>query len=129
MAKWTFEPGHTAAEFVARHMMVTLVRGSIQDVHGTLQYDADNPTGTSVSVEMDASKLWSGDEDHDGHLKAADFLDVENHPTITFTGDQVEVLGANDFIVTGDLTIRSDASGASPCALSGGVGYALVGRR
>ena len=48
MAKWTFEPGHTAAEFVARHMMVTFVRGSIQDAHGTLQYDADNPTGTSV---------------------------------------------------------------------------------
>ena len=55
---------------------------------------------------MDASKLRSGDKDRDGHLKAADFLDVENHPTITFTGDQVEVLGANDFIVTGDLTIR-----------------------
>ena len=50
---------------------------------------------------MDASKLWSGDEDRGGQLKAADFLDVENHPTITFTGDQVEVLGANDFIVTG----------------------------
>ena len=68
-------------------MMVTLVRGNIQDVHETLQYDADNPTGTSVSVEMDASKLWSGDEDRGGQLKAADFLDVENHPTITFTGD------------------------------------------
>ncbi|SVB19457.1 uncharacterized protein METZ01_LOCUS172311, partial [marine metagenome] len=48
-------------------MMVTLVRGNIHDVHETLQYDADNPTGTSVFVEMDASKLWSGDEDRDGH--------------------------------------------------------------
>ncbi len=106
MAKWTFEPGHTAAEFRVRHMMVTEVRGAFKDVHGTLEFDPDDPASSSVDVTIDAGGLWSGEEDRDAHLRSADFLDVENHPKITFKGDQVEVLSANDFEVTGDLTIR-----------------------
>lgn len=106
MAKWTFEPGHTSAEFRARHMMVTWVRGAFKDVHGKLEFDPANPRDASVEVTIDATKLWSGDPDRDKHLKAADFLDVENHPTITFVGSEVEVLGANELKVTGELTLR-----------------------
>lgn len=106
MAKWVFEPGHTAAEFRSRHMMVTWVRGSFRDIHGSLDFDPDNPRTASVEVTIDASTLVSGEVDRDAHLRSPDFLDVENHPTITFRGDQVEVAGANDYVVTGDLTIR-----------------------
>lgn len=106
MAKWTFEPGHTAAEFCARHMMVTLVRGHFKDIHGTLTFDPDNPHNSSVEVTIDAKGIWSGESERDDHLRSADFLDVENHPEITFKGDQIEVLGAHDYTVNGDLTIR-----------------------
>ena len=106
MAKWTLEPGHTAAEFRVRHMMVTYVRGAFKNVHGTLTFDPANPRDASVEVTIDAKGIWSGEPDRDTHLRHADFLDVENHSQITFTGNQVELLGDHDYTVTGDLTIR-----------------------
>jgi len=106
MAKWIFEPGHTAAEFRARHMMVTFVRGHFKNVHGTLEFDLNNPRNSSVEVQIEANGIWTGVKERDGHLRSADFLDVEQHPEITFTGNQVEVKGEHDFAVTGNLTIR-----------------------
>ena len=106
MAKWSFEPGHTAAEFRARHMMVTYVRGHFKDVHGTLDFDPENPRNSSVEVKIDARNIWTGVKERDDHLRSADFLDVEHHPEITFKGNQVEVKGEHDYAVTGDLTIR-----------------------
>ena len=87
MAKWTLEPGHTAAEFSVRHMMVTWVRGALKNVHGEIEFDPEDPTRGSVEVEIDATGLWSGDPPRDDHLKSGDFLDVENHPKITILED------------------------------------------
>jgi polyisoprenoid-binding protein YceI len=106
MAKWTFEPGHTAAEFCVRHMMVTYVRGHFKNVHGTLEFDPENPRQASVELIIDARGIWTGEPDRDNHLKSADFLDVEHYPEITFAGREVEVRGSHDYTLTGDLTIR-----------------------
>jgi len=106
MARWTFEPGHTAAEFRVRHMMVTWVRGHFKDIHGTLEFDPSKPQASSVEATIDASGLWSGEPARDAHLKSADFLDVEHHPTIRFVGRGVELVGDHDARLTGDLTIR-----------------------
>jgi len=106
MAKWTFEPGHTAAEFRARHMMVSYVRGHFKNVHGRLGFDPANPQDSEVEATIDARGIWTGEVNRDAHLRSADFLDVDNHPEITFKGDQVEVLGDHDYNVTGELTIR-----------------------
>lgn len=106
MAKWTFEPGHTAAAFSARHMMVTHVRGHFKDVHGTLDFDAKDPVGSSVEVLIDARKIWTGEPARDEHLRSSDFLDVENFPEIIFRGNQLVVIGEVDYRVVGNLTIR-----------------------
>jgi polyisoprenoid-binding protein YceI len=106
MTKWTFEPGHTAAEFSARHMMVTFVRGHFKYVKGKLEYDPVDPRNSSVEAVIDVKKLSTGDADRDAHLLSADFLDAENYPEITFKGNQVELNGSNDGKVTGDLTLR-----------------------
>ena len=106
MAEWIFEPGHTAAEFRARHMMVTYVRGHFKNVHGTLKFDPENPKNSSVEVQLDTRGIWTGVKERDDHLRSADFLDVDNYPTITFAGNQVELKGEHDYLVTGDLTIR-----------------------
>jgi polyisoprenoid-binding protein YceI len=113
MARWTFEPGHTAAEFRARHMMVTNVRGAFKNVHGTLEFDPDSPRLSSVQATIDATGIWTGQPQRDAHLRSADFLDVENFPQITFKGDQVEVSGDHDYVVTGELTIRGVTRPAS----------------
>ena len=106
MAKWFFEPGHTSAEFCARHMMVTYVRGHFKNIKGNLVFDPTDPTNAFVEVTIDAAGIWTGEPDRDAHLRSADFLDVANHPIITFKGNQVEIIGENDATITGDLTIR-----------------------
>ena len=106
MSRWFFEPGHTAAEFRARHMMVTWVRGHFKDVHGTLAFDPESPTTASVEVTIDARKIWTGEPERDKHLMSADFLDVEKYPTITFKGNRVELCGADEAKLHGELTIR-----------------------
>ncbi len=106
MARWFLEPGHTSAEFCARHMMVTYVRGHFKNVRGTLVFDEKDPASASVEATIDARGLWTGEPDRDAHLRSADFLDVERHPEIRFRGGVTRRLGALDFTVTGDLTIR-----------------------
>ena len=106
MAQWFFEPGHTAAEFCARHMMVCYVRGHFKNIHGKLNFDPNKPLDTQVEARIDAKELWTGEPARDAHLRSADFLDVEHHPEITFTGKQVEILGSNDYLLAGKLTIR-----------------------
>ena len=106
MASWTFEPGHTEAAFRARHMMVTWVRGLFKDVHGRIEWERDDPVGGTFEGEMDATRLWTGEEDRDAHLRSADFFDVENHPTIAFHGRIVERTGDTHFKAAAELTIR-----------------------
>lgn len=84
MAYWVFEPGHTAAEFRARHMMVCWVRGHFKNVRGSLEFDPDNPAGLAVEATIQTNQLWTGEPLRDDHLRSADFLDAERHPVITF---------------------------------------------
>jgi polyisoprenoid-binding protein YceI len=106
MATWIFEPGHTAAEFCVRHMMVTWVRGHFKNVHGSLEFDPDNPATLSLGATIAAPDLWTGEPQRDEHLRSGDFLDVASHPTITFQSTKAERVGASDYEVTGDLAIR-----------------------
>jgi len=106
MAKWFFEPGHTAAAFCARHMMVTYVRGHFKNVHGTLDFDPAQPLSATLEAVIDARNLHTGEPDRDAHLRSADFLDVERFPEIRYRGKVSGRTGAQDFIVDGELTLR-----------------------
>jgi polyisoprenoid-binding protein YceI len=106
MPTWIFEPGHTAAGFAVRHMMVCWVRGHFKDVHGSLQFDPDHPTSLAVEAVIQADKLWTGEPQRDTHLKSADFLDVAGQPTITFKSSGSVAVGTNDYQLSGALTIR-----------------------
>ena len=106
MARWSLEPGHTAAEFCVRHMMVTHVRGHLKNVRGRLDFDPKQPEASRVSATIDARGLWSGEPDRDAHLRSPDFLDVEHFPEITFTSSAVRVMSPNEALVSGALTVR-----------------------
>ena len=106
MAHWFLEPGHSAAEFAARHMMVTSVRGHFKDVHGHLELDLDSPIGASVEVTIDAKNVSTGEAARDAHLRSADFLDVEHHAAIRYQGNVTRIESAHEWTVDGDLTIR-----------------------
>lgn len=106
MAKWIFEPGHTAAHFRARHMMITWVRGHFGDVHGSIEFDPGEPAKGSVEARIDASGICTGEAARDAHLRHADFLDVEKFPEITFKGETTDLTGDRDFTVRGELAIK-----------------------
>src|SRR5690554_5632751 len=80
---FVIDPSHSTVQFVARHMMVSKVRGTFEDYSGTIEI-AEDPLQSSVEVSIDVAGITTRDEGRDGHLKSADFFDVENHPTITF---------------------------------------------
>ena len=106
MATWIFEPGHTEAEFRARHMMVTWVRGLFKDIRGTVEFDRDRRMTTRFEGQIDAMRIWTGENDRDAHLRSADFFDVENRPAINFAGRFTERIGDSNFKGEADLTIR-----------------------
>ncbi|MGO4458908.1 YceI family protein [Streptomyces sp. M-16] len=106
MTKWFFESGHTAAEFRARHMMVTYVRGQLKNVHGLLEVDPDEPEKARVEATVDATEVYTGQPQRDAHLRSADFFDVEHHPTWTFVGSRIQSVSGTEFEVTGDPTVR-----------------------
>jgi polyisoprenoid-binding protein YceI len=108
MAKWVFEPGHTAAEFSVCHMMVTWVRGHFKNVQGMLEFDLDNQAGLRLEATIQAQELWTGEPQRDDHLRSADFLDVAHYPTIMFRSTAVERAGCNHYKVNGELTVRGD---------------------
>ena len=94
---------HTSVEFVARHLMITKVRGRFDDVEGTITV-ADVPEESSVQVTIGAASVRTGEDQRDAHLRSGDFFDVDTHPHWTFTSTAVEQDG-DQWKVTGDLTI------------------------
>jgi polyisoprenoid-binding protein YceI len=106
---WQIDPAHTSVEFAVKHMMFTTVRGRFKDVKGTITADESDPDGSRVEVELGAASIDTGSADRDTHLRSADFLDVETHPTITFRSKRVDGAAKKEgdrFKLTGDLTIR-----------------------
>ena len=106
MTKWIFEPGHSAAGFAVRHMMVSHMRGLFKNVHGRIDFDPDNPADAAeVEATIHAAGIWTGDDARDAHLRGADFLNVEKSPDIAFRSAEVICVGGADFRVAGDLSL------------------------
>ncbi|MFR9675309.1 YceI family protein [Streptomyces sp. TR02-1] len=103
---YTLDPAHTRIGFVARHAMVTKVRGAFNDFTGTARIDGENPEQSSVELVIKAESIDTRNADRDGHLRSNDFLDMANHPEITFRSTGVKQSGDDAFDVTGDLTIK-----------------------
>ena len=103
---YTLDVTHTRLGFVARHAMVTKVRGSFTDFEGTIHLDAQNPAASTATLTIQVASITTGNDQRDGHLRTNDFFDAPTFPTITFTSTSVEVLGADEFRLHGDITIK-----------------------
>jgi polyisoprenoid-binding protein YceI len=103
---YTLDPAHTRIGFVARHAMVTRVRGSFNDFEGTIVVDGDEPEKSSAAVRIVAASIDTRNEQRDAHLRSNDFLDLATYPEITFGSTSVRRTGGAEFEVTGDLTVK-----------------------
>jgi polyisoprenoid-binding protein YceI len=103
---WTLDPYHTSVAFSAKHLGVATVRGQFTKVDAEVALDdPSDPTTARGTVTIDAASITTANEQRDGHLRNADFLDVEKYPTITFKLKSVEPAG-DGHKVRGDLTIK-----------------------
>ncbi len=103
---WEIDAAHTDVEFLARHLMVTKVKGSIPVSSGQIVFNESDMTKSTVNVTFDLANITSRDEKRDAHLRSADFFDIEHYPQATFTSTKVTAIEGDQFSVTGDLTIR-----------------------
>ena len=102
---WVIDPSHSSIEFVARHLMVSRVRGRFTSFSGTVEV-ADPAGESSVEVTIDAESISTNDETRDGHLKSGDFLDVERYPTLSFRAAGPRHRESETWVLPGELTIR-----------------------
>ena len=103
---WQIDPAHTAAQFAVKHLMISTVRGAFKGVTGTVTWDDQDVTKSSVNVTIDATTIDTGTAMRDNDLKSPNFFDVAKFPTITFKSTKIEQAGAGKLKVTGDLTIH-----------------------
>jgi polyisoprenoid-binding protein YceI len=102
---YNFDPSHSQVGFVVRHLVVAKVRGAFNAFDGRIVV-AEDPADSSVEVTIDTNSIDTRDEQRDGHLRNADFFDVENYPTITYKSTRVTHQKSNRWLVDGDLTIK-----------------------
>jgi len=103
---YTLDPTHTRIGFVARHAMVTKVRGSFNEFEGTAVIDGADPANSSVRVTIDAASIDTRNAQRDEHLRTNDFLALEQYPRITFVSTEIRQVDETTFEVSGDLTIK-----------------------
>ncbi len=103
---WQIDSVHSHIYFTARHMMISKVRGQFESFSGTVSFDEENPTRTTVDIEIEVNSLNTKDEQRDGHLRSGDFFDAANYPVARFQSTRVEQIDENTGKLYGNLTIR-----------------------
>jgi polyisoprenoid-binding protein YceI len=101
---WAIDPVHSEVGFSVRHMAVSKVKGRFDKFEGAVVTAAD-PLASTVNVTVDAASINTYNEQRDGHMRSADFFEVEAHPTWTFTSTGIKDEGG-EFTLQGDLTIK-----------------------
>jgi polyisoprenoid-binding protein YceI len=106
MTTYSIDNAHSEIAFTVRHMMFAKVRGQFKAWTSKLNYDAANPTHSSVEVDLDTASIHTGEDKRDAHLRSGDFFDAEKFPKMTFVSQRVESTGKDKYRLVGELTIR-----------------------
>jgi polyisoprenoid-binding protein YceI len=102
---YEIDKSHSSVTFTVRHMLVSNVPGRFSDVSGTIIYDEQDPSKSSVNTVIKAASINTDHEGRDKHLRGADFFDADKYPEITFRSRRVEKRG-EQLVAIGDLTIK-----------------------
>lgn len=106
LTTWDLDTVHSSVSFSVRHMVVAKTRGHFEKWGATLELDPQNLAASKVTAKIEAASIDTNEEKRDGHLRSADFLDVEKFPTIDFASTRFEVVSKEALRITGNLSIR-----------------------
>jgi polyisoprenoid-binding protein YceI len=106
MARWKIDPDHSVVFFAVKHFMINDVRGQLNQVNGTIIFDAQAPLSTTIDLEVGAGSLFTGVNKRDEHLRSPDFFDIQRFPLINFQGKAVTLTALHSFQMSGNLTLR-----------------------
>lgn len=104
--KWAIDPAHSEVQFKVKHLMISTVTGNFTQFEGSIEQEGADFSNAKINFSANVASINTGNEQRDGHLKAADFFDVENHPNMTFASSTIEKKDESNYLVHGDLTIR-----------------------
>jgi polyisoprenoid-binding protein YceI len=102
---YVLDPSHTRIGFIARHLMVTKVRGNFGEFDGSITI-AEDPAKSTAQATIKALSIETGVGDRDNHLRSGDFFEAEKYPELTFANARVVAQKGTKFTVVGDLTIK-----------------------
>jgi polyisoprenoid-binding protein YceI len=103
---WTLDASHSTVEFVAKHMMITTVKGRFTDVSGEIHMDETHPDRSVATAELGVASINTGVGQRDDHLRSADFFDAANHPELTFVATAIRPVDEDAFAIDADLTMH-----------------------
>jgi polyisoprenoid-binding protein YceI len=106
MATWKMDSAHSEVKFKVKHLVISTVTGSFDKFSATVEGSKPDFSDAVINFEADVDSISTKNEQRDGHLKSADFFDAANHPKITFTSKSLKPLSADEYELTGDLSIR-----------------------
>jgi polyisoprenoid-binding protein YceI len=104
--QYRLDPAHSRVGFVARHAMVTKVRGSFNELEGSGYFDAENPSNSRLELTIKAHSIDTRNADRDNHLRSNDFFEMDTYPEIRFASTSVEQVDDENYRVRGDLTVK-----------------------
>ena len=102
---YTIDAVHSSVGFTVRHLVASKVRGNFTEFSGSVTI-GDTVESSSAEATVQAASITTNNEMRDGHLKSADFLDLENHPTLTLVTKSVSAKGGDNYELVADLTIK-----------------------
>jgi polyisoprenoid-binding protein YceI len=104
--KWVLDPSHSELLFRVKHLMITNVRGEFRKFTAEATTSGNDFNNASVNVTVDATSVFTNNDDRDAHLKSADFFEVDKYGGLTFTATSFEKTEGEEFKLTGLLTIK-----------------------
>jgi polyisoprenoid-binding protein YceI len=104
--EYKIDPAHSVIGFAIRHYEISWVRGRFKDFTGTIRYDDSDVTKSSVEFGAKIESIDTGVEPRNAHLKTADFFDAAKYPELTFKSSRVERKGKDQYVVSGDFTLK-----------------------
>ena len=120
--KWNLDPTHSEIGFKVRHMMITNVSGTFGKYNVSAVTEGTDFSTAKIRFEADIESISTSNPDRDNHLKSADFFDAANHPKMTFVSKKLEKKDDENYVLTGDLTIRGTTRPVQFDVEFGGIG-------